>query len=104
MRKTPSKVSKSPLGKSNTTTRSIPKTISSSGVSQQASSLYYCHYKNASYMGGIKSFKKEGKGILLHDNGVCALTSYHNDLPHGHNIYIDRQSLLSVNFYKNKIK
>lgn len=25
---------------------------------QAVNSLYYCHYKNATYMGGIKAFKK----------------------------------------------
>jgi hypothetical protein len=55
------------------------------------------------YMGGIKSFKKEGRGIILHDNGICILTSYYNDLLHGHNIYFDRYCLLSAIYSKNKI-
>ena len=38
-------------------------------------------------MGGISSFKKHGKGIIIHDNGISALTNYYNDLKHGHNIY-----------------
>lgn len=67
------------------------------------SELYYCHYKNAMYMGGIKSFKKEGRGIILHDNGICIITSYFNDLLHGHNIYFDNYCLLSTIYSKNKI-
>lgn len=55
------------------------------------------------YMGGIKSFKKEGRGILLHDSGVSVLTSYYNDLMHGHNIFIDNYSLLSAIYNKNKV-
>lgn len=71
--------------------------------SQQNSSLYYCHYKNAMYMGGIKSFKKDGRGILLHDDGVSAITSYYNDLLHGHNIFFDNYGLLSAIYNKNKL-
>jgi hypothetical protein len=54
-------------------------------------------------MGGIKSFKKEGRGILLHDNGLSVLTSYYNDLLHGHNVFFDNYSLLSAIFNKNKL-
>ena len=54
-------------------------------------------------MGGIRSFKKEGRGIMLHDNGVSMLTSYYNDLLHGHNILFDNYCLLSAIFNKNKI-
>lgn len=68
-----------------------------------SSNLYYCHYKNAMYMGGIKAFKKDGRGILLHDSGVSVLTSYYNDLMHGHNIFFDNYTLLSAVFSKNKI-
>lgn len=53
-------------------------------------------------MGGIKSFKKDGRGILLHDNGVSIISSYYNDLLHGHNIFFDNYSLASINFVKNK--
>ena len=38
-------------------------------------------------MGGMKNFKKDGKGILLHDNGISVITSYYNDIMHGHNIF-----------------
>jgi hypothetical protein len=60
------------------------------------STNYFCHYKNAMYMGGIKSFKKEGKGILLHDSGVSVLTNYINDVMHGHNIFFAQHCLLSA--------
>lgn len=54
-------------------------------------------------MGGIKSFKKEGRGLLLHDNGLSVITSYYNDLLHGHNIFFDNYGLLSAIYNKNKI-
>ena len=72
-------------------------------TSRVTSSLYYCHYRNAMYMGGIKSFKKDGRGIMLHDYGVSVITSYYNDLMHGHNIFFDNYSLLSAVFSKNKV-
>jgi len=93
VRNTPDKsrtLSKSRL----TSPRSTPKLLSE---------LYYCHYKNAMYMGGIKSYKKEGRGIILHDNGVSMLTSHYNDLLHGHNVLFDNCCLLSAVFNKNKI-
>ncbi len=55
------------------------------------------------YMGGIKSFKKDGRGILLHDNGLSVLTSYSNDMMHGHNIFFDNYGLVSAHYSKNKI-
>ena len=55
------------------------------------------------YMGGIKAFKKDGRGIILHDSGLSVLTSYYNDLMHGHNIFFDNYSLLSAIFSKNKV-
>jgi len=55
------------------------------------------------YMGGIKSFKKEGKGIILHDCGLSVLTSYANDIMHGHNVYFSNHCLLSAEYVKGKI-
>jgi hypothetical protein len=54
-------------------------------------------------MGGIKSFKKEGKGILLHDSGLSILSSYANDQMHGHNIFFAQHCLLSAEFLKGKL-
>lgn len=51
------------------------------------SDFYYCHFVNAMYMGGIKSFQKHGRGILIHDDGTCAITNYFNDFRNDHNIY-----------------
>lgn len=68
-----------------------------------SSALYFCHYKNAMYMGGIKSFKKDGKGILIHDCGLSVVTNYLNDLMHGHNIFFSQHCLLSAEYVKGKI-
>jgi hypothetical protein len=89
--------SKSRLSTAGTPSKQAP------GAAHNTSSLYYCHYKNAMYMGGIKSFKKDGRGILLHDDGASAITSYYNDLLHGHNIFFDSYGLLSAIYNKNKL-
>jgi len=54
-------------------------------------------------MGGIKAFQKNGRGILLHDNGTNLISSYYNDLLHGHNIFFTNYSLLSAEYSKNKL-
>jgi hypothetical protein len=91
MRKSPQK--KTPeKGKLMSTNRSNQ----SSAQANSTVSIYFCHYKNAMYMGGIKSFKKEGRGILLHDNGTSVISSYYNDLLHGHNIFFMQHCLLSA--------
>lgn len=96
---------KSPIKKTSDKSRSPSKSkLSQTLPSTQASTaLYYCHYKNAMYMGGIKAFKKDGRGILLHDDGISAITSYYNDLLHGHNIFFDNYGLLSAVYNKNRI-
>jgi hypothetical protein len=96
---------KSPLKKNLDKSRSPSKSklAATSSISQNSSNVYFCHYKNAMYMGGIKAFKKDGKGILLHDNGISAITSYLNDQLHGHNIFFVNYSLLSAYFNKNKL-
>ena len=59
-------------------------------------SLYFCHYRNAMYMGPVKNFKKEGRGILLHDNGLSLLCQHSCDLMHGHNILFSQHCLISA--------
>lgn len=54
-------------------------------------------------MGGIKSFKKDGRGIMIHDSGLSIITTYLNDLMHGHNIFFAQHCLLSAEFVKGKI-
>jgi hypothetical protein len=54
-------------------------------------------------MGGVKTFQKNGRGLLLHDNGTNLVSSYYNDLLHGHNIFFSNCRLLSTEYSKNKL-
>jgi len=54
-------------------------------------------------MGGIKAFQRNGKGILLHDNGTNVISSYYNDLLHGHNVFFTNSCFLSADYSKNKL-
>lgn len=36
----------------------------------------------------MKAFKRQGKGILLHDNGLCGIVNSTNNSFRGHNILI----------------
>ena len=73
------------------------------GNSGLSSPLYFCHYRNAMYMGGVKNFRKEGRGILVHDNGLSVVCSHLNDHMHGHNIFFAQHCLLSAEFNKGKV-
>ena len=75
----------------------------STSASQVSSSLYFCHFKNAMYMGGIKAFQRNGRGIVLHDNGTNVISSYYNDLLHGHNVFFTNSCFLSADYVKNKL-
>lgn len=57
---------------------------------------YYCHHSNCIYMGGIDSFNKNGKGILLFDEGSCAITNYIQNRLFGHIIIFHNHSLTSM--------
>ena len=85
------------------TTPSSKKRTSTSSHKQLESDSYFCHFKNAMYMGGIKTFQKHGKGILVHDEGASILTSYHLDMKHGHNIVFMENCVMSIEYIKNKI-
>lgn len=63
--------------------RSKSKSLSSNQVENK---FYFCHYKNAMYMGGMKSFHRNGYGIIIHDNGSSSICSHYHDFKHGHNI------------------
>lgn len=57
---------------------------------------YFCHYNNATYMGGMSGFKRHGRGILLHDDGSSVITEYLHDTPAGHNIIFRENSITSL--------
>ncbi len=46
----------------------------------------YVHYNNAIYMGGMTSYKRNGQGILLLDDGSSVVSEYCFDSMTGHNI------------------
>lgn len=93
----------SPNPKRSSTPNSKRPSIAPSPNKQLESDVYFCHYKNAMYMGGIKAFQKHGKGIMVHDCGASILTSYHHDMRHGHNVVFMENCLLSIEYVKNKI-
>lgn len=53
-------------------------------------------------MGGMSSYKKHGKGILLHDDGSAAITEYLHDTPTGHTVIFRENSISSV-FYRSNV-
>lgn len=54
-------------------------------------------------MGGMKSFQKNGKGILIHDNGTSVVCSYYNDFKDGHNILYTENCLMSIFYERNRM-
>ena len=76
---------------------------SAANTQSSNSAVYFCHYKNAMYMGGIKAFKKDGRGILIHDCGLSIFTSYLNDQMHGNNIFFAQHCLISTEYIKGKL-
>lgn len=65
---------------------------------------YYCHYSNATYMGGVDSFKKNGQGILLLDSGACAVTNFSHDTMLGLNLIFRNGSMTVLTVRPNKSK
>jgi hypothetical protein len=82
-----------------------PNSNSKNNLSQSKDLLnqdtYFCHYKNAMYMGSTKIFQRDGRGILLHDDGTSAITSYEKDMLHGYNVLLRPNN--SVVSAKNKL-
>lgn len=76
---------------------------STSSQKQLNNETYFCHFRNAMYMGGIKAFQKNGLGVVVHDNGASVLSSYHYDLRHGHNIVFLDNCLMSLMYNKGKV-
>ena len=95
--------SPSPIKRTPQKSRELSTHRSSTSSKTLVNSLYFCHYRNAMYMGGIKSFQKHGTGILLHDDGSCVLTNYYNDILHGHNVYFNNRRMVSCQYVKNRL-
>lgn len=49
-------------------------------------------------MGGMSGSHKNGKGLLLHDDGASVITEYKNDIPAGHNVIFRENSITSIVF------
>ena len=47
-------------------------------------------------MGGMSSYKKHGKGLILHDDGSAMISEYLHDTPTGHNIIFRENSITSI--------
>lgn len=84
----------------NQTSRSRSKSLSNSQVENK---FYFCHYKNSMYMGGMKSFHRNGEGLIIHDDGSSTVCSYYNDFKHGHNITFSENCIMSMIYDKNKL-
>lgn len=55
------------------------------------------------YMGGMKSFQRNGYGVIIHDNGASVFCSHYNDFKHGHNITYYENCIMSIIYEKSKI-
>ena len=47
-------------------------------------------------MGQMRDYKRNGKGIILHDNGLSGVVEFGNNRLKGHNFFIGENSILSV--------
>lgn len=54
-------------------------------------------------MGGMKSFHRNGEGLIIHDNGSSTVCSYYNDFRHGHNITFMENCIMSMVYDKNRL-
>ena len=54
------------------------------------------HYNNAVYMGGMVSFKRNGEGIVLLDNGISAIIDSNYDSYVGHNVFFRENMIVSL--------
>lgn len=61
----------------------------------------YVHYNNGIYMGGVTSYKRNGQGIMLLDDGTSIISEYCFDSMTGHNVIFRENCIISVLFLKN---
>lgn len=55
----------------------------------------YMHYNNAIFMGDMTSYKRNGTGVMLTDDGTSAIMDYCYDTPTGHNIFFRNNAIAS---------
>jgi hypothetical protein len=68
--------------KQQNSTKCLNQTVNARLLSERT----YVHYNNATYMGGMASYKRNGQGILLLDDGSSIISEYCFDSMTGHNI------------------
>jgi hypothetical protein len=54
-------------------------------------------------MGGMTSYKRNGNGLMLIDDGTSVISEYCFDTMTGHNIIFRENCLMSVLFLKNSM-
>lgn len=78
-----------------------PKQASSQLNARLESERSYLHYNNAIYMGGVISYKRNGQGIMLMDDGTSVLCEHCFDTQTGHNIIFREDCIVSLIYVKN---
>lgn len=63
----------------------------------------FVHYNNAIYMGAMVSYKRNGKGMMLLDDGTSIVSEYCFDTMTGHNVIFRDNWMMSVLFLKNQM-
>ena len=56
----------------------------------------YVHYNNAIYMGGMVSFKRNGGGVLLQDDGTSAIIDSNYDSLTEHSVFFRDNAIASL--------
>lgn len=60
----------------------------------------YMHYNNGIYMGDMTSYKRNGVGVMLLDDGTSGIVDYCYDSPTAHNIFFKENAIASVLYIK----
>ncbi len=56
----------------------------------------FMHYNNALYMGDMISYKRNGTGIIVTDEGTSAIVDYCYDSMVGHNVFFKENAMASM--------
>jgi hypothetical protein len=83
--------------KQQASTKCLHQTVNTRLLSEKT----YVHYNNATYMGGMTSYKRNGQGILLLDDGSSIISEYCFDSLTGHNIIFRENCMISALLFKN---
>ena len=61
----------------------------------------YIHYNNGVYMGGLVSYKRNGQGIILLDEGTSGVITSNFDSLSGHSVFFGENEIASVLYIRN---